>query len=158
MKKRDLMKVWGAMKGAKFGKMSDDAKMKFVMMVGKLTLVVDDYEKFRNVTLEECKKDYPHFDELQERAQLFEEWNNRSDEDKKQGTPPEMTRQEYVDFVKTVLKYNKSCEAVLDKELDTDVDVTYDRVTQSEFRTFMNSNDFSGGDAWGLSVVMCDLE
>lgn len=157
MKKQDLINVWGALKGAKFGKMPEKAKMKYILMVGKLSPVVKEFDEFRETTLKKLKEDYPDFDKLREQAQAYEEWISRSDEERQQGTPPEMTRQQYLDVVKTILNYNKAANELLKKELEKKLTASYERLTRSEFGCFINSNDFTGQQAYELSVVMCDM-
>ena len=67
MKKNELLSIWAPIKGAKFGKLSGEAKVKYVQMFAKLSPVVKDFESYRDTISEKLMSEHDGFkDKLQE--------------------------------------------------------------------------------------------
>lgn len=152
MKKRDLLKIWEVVKNGKFSKVSGEGKIKYIKILAKLSPIVKDFEAYRETITEKLMSEHENFKENLQEAQNYEAYMKDNTLEK-----PKMTEQEYKEFVKVVLKYNKDVDAALKEEAEKEVDVKYDKLTPTEFGCFCDSNDFTGEQALALSEVMCDM-
>ena len=153
MKNVDVTKVWATIKGSKFGKMPGDGKIKFVNIIAKLAPVMDAYDKYRETIVTKLQEEHDGFAEKMEVAQAYERWKQNGD-----GEQPKMTEQEYQDFVREVMEYNKVVNKALEDKGNEEVDVKIDKLTSTEFGCFLDSNDFIGEVALALRNIMCDFE
>ena len=153
MKKNELLNIWATIKGAKFGKLSGDAKVKYVKMIAKLSPVVKEFETYRETIAEKLMSEHENFKENLQDAQVYEAYQQDNTKDK-----PKMTEKQYKEFTKVVEKYNKDFFAAIKEEMDKEVDVKYDKLTPTEFGCFCDSNDFTGEQALMLAEVMCEME
>lgn len=152
MKKGDLISIWQLVKDSKFGKMSSEGKTKYVKMLAKLSPVVKEFETYRETIAEKLMSEHENFKENLQDAQVYGAYQQDNTKDK-----PKMTDKQYKEFTKVVEKYNKDFFAAIKEEMDKEVDVKYDKLTPTEFGCFCDSNDFTGEQAYELSVVMCDM-
>lgn len=151
MKKKDLLNVWSSIRDGKFNKMSGEAKIKFVKLLAKLSPVVKAYEEYQKTIVEKLKEEYPDFDSRLEKARAYEEYMaNKSDKQ------PEITEAEYKDIVKDVQSFNKAVTDALNEEAEKDVDVTFDKLTSTEYGCFIDSNDFTGQQALDLMEIIAE--
>lgn len=153
MKKEDLLKVWELIKIGKFGKVSGDGKIKYIKMLAKLSPIVKDYEIYRDTITEKLMSEHENFRENFQEAQAYEAYQKDNTLEK-----PKMSKKEYEAFVQVVAKYNQDVAAALKEEAEKEVDVKYDKLTPTEFGCFCDSNDFTGEQALGLSVVMSSVD
>lgn len=154
MKKIELLNVWPLIRDGKFGKISGDGKIKFVKILAKLSPVMKDYESYRETSVNKLKEEYPDFDADMAKAQAYERYYNDKNGE---AAEPEMTAKEYQEFVKKMVELNKAIEEVLKEEADKEVDVTFDKLTATEFGCFCDSNDFTGDQALQLMNIICEL-
>lgn len=152
MKKKDLLNVWSSIRDGKFGKMSGEAKIKFVKLLAKLSPVVKAYEEYQKTIVEKLKEEYQDFDARLEKARAYEEFMA-----KKSDKQPDITDTEYKEIVKDVQAFNKAVADALNEEADKEVDVTFDKLTSTEYGCFIDSNDFTGSQALQLMEIICDL-
>lgn len=153
MKKKYLIKVWPLMKDAKFGKMSNTGKGKFIRMIATLSLVVKDYESYREAASDKLMSGHKDFKDKLSAAQQYEAYKRGWSSLK-----PEMTDDEYKEFMIVYEEYNKNLGSALQPENDKDVKVKYEKLNTVEFINFCDSNDFTGEQALDLSVVMSSVD
>lgn len=149
MKKIDLINVWNLLNGAKFGKMTDSKeKIKFVRILCVLKPEYDAFTSFRDTAVNKLTEEHPDFNERLQKAQDYE----KAVKDNAAELP--MTEQEYKDFVKEVTEFNKAVENTVKEELDKELDVKYDRLSEDGFAGLCDSNDFTGEQAIMLMGVL----
>ena len=151
MKKKDLLNAWSSIRDGKFNKMSGGAKIKFVKLLAKLSPVVKAYEEYQKTIVEKLKEEYKDFDQRLEKARAYEEFMA-----KKSDKQPEITEAEYKDIVKDVQSFNKAVADALNEEAEKDVDVTFDKLTSTEYGCFIDSNDFTGQQALDLMEIIAE--
>lgn len=148
MKKIDLMNVWNLLNGAKFGKMESKEKIKFVRILCVLKPEADAFTAFRETAVNKLTEEHPDFNERLQKAQDYEKAV------KEKATELPMTEQEYKDFVKEVTEFNKAVDSTIKEELEKEVDVKYDRLSDEGFAGLCDSNDFTGEQAIMLMGVL----
>ena len=151
MKKNELLSIWATIKGAKFGKLSGEAKVKYVQMFAKLSPVVKDFESYRDTISEKLMSEHDGFQDHLQEAQKYEAWMKDNTLEK-----PKMTEEEYKDFIQVVIEYNKSVAAALNEEAEKEVEVKFDKLTTTEYGCFIDSNDFTTEQAAEIMRLLCD--
>lgn len=153
MRRVELLKVWNLMKEGRFGKLSGDAKIKYVKMLAVLSPVVKDFESYRDTISEKLMSEYENFKENLTEAQAYEAYQKDDSLEK-----PKMTDAEYKSFLKEIQEYNKAFADAVNEEANKELDVKYDKLTSTEFGCFCDSNDFTGEQALMLADIMCEMD
>ena len=137
MKKNELLSIWATIKGAKFGKLSGEAKVKYVQMFAKLSPVVKDFETYRDTISEKLMSEHEGFQDKLQEAQKYEAYQKDNTQEK-----PKMTEEEYKDL--------------LNEEAEKEVDVKFDKLTTTEYGCFIDSNDFTTEQAAEIMRLLCE--
>lgn len=146
----DASNVYNVIANAKYGKLSDEEKIK----VWKITRLLKPIAtKLQEDGEDAAKKLKPEgdFDERLQKAQDFE--NRMRAGQSVEGT---MTAQEHEAFVKEFREYQKLVGEAAKEFEDTEVKVVFEKLSEESFCKLMESNDWNFGQATIVGEFICD--
>ena len=128
-----IVSAYNLINKAKLTKLEDSEKFILIKIARQLKKTSVDFEDFLNDAQEKLKPD--NFDEIADKMQM-----------KKELTADESA---------TVTKYNKDVSDCLKDELDKEVELTFEPVSDEMFGRFIASNDFSVSEMLTIADVIC---
>lgn len=117
---------------AKLSKMEDAEKFAFIKSVREMKKVNADFEDFLRLTQEKLRPD--NFEEISSKMQS--------------GTELSASETAIVD------KYNRDVSECIKEELDKEIELTYERMSEDAFGRFVASNDFSVSEIIAIEDVI----
>ena len=124
MKKQDVMVGYQLINGAKLTKLEDEAKFKVIKVCKQMKPIVEDIQEFVKDAREKLKG------ENHEAMEALERKENKTDEE-----------------LKTLNEYSQEYTGKVDKcvydELNTEVELGYDKLTEDEVKKLVSSNDWN---------------
>lgn len=135
MKKLDVLNVYKLINDAKFTKMSSDESFKLLKFLRVVKPIVTEYNDYNKTVAEKYKLDYENFDEQLEKGKQYEV--------DKTG----VTEEEYYAIVKNVTEYNEKVNNALKEDIEKDVELSFEKLSESGFKEFLGSNEFKVSEA-----------
>jgi len=149
LKASKVQEVYNVLKGAKYGKMADQDKVKVFKAVCKMKSVANDIDGQMKDAAESMKPE--GFDEAVVR---FNETQDRQRAGQKDNLP--MTPEEAVDFVyKTLNPYNKLIADATKEAGDKEVELEFEPLSEDGLMKLMDSNDWTFEHAALIGDVIC---
>lgn len=130
MRTKDVVSVFANLNTAKLTKMEDNAKFKVIKALRLIKKVNAEHDDFLKDAQEKLKGD--EFDEMKDKAQKWQE----------EGEKTTITMEERLKINKFFTSYNERISKIMKDEEEKDVDLTYEKLTEDEFKTLVSSNDF----------------
>lgn len=127
-----IVSAYRIINNAKLGKMEDTEKFAIIKAARQLKKVGTDFDEFLNLAQEKLKP--AGFDKIAEKVQM------------KQELSPEESG--------TLEKYNQSINKCVKDELDREIELTFDPLSEEAVNHFIASNDFSVNEIIAVSDVL----
>jgi len=152
VKTSEILSVYNIISNAKYGKMSDDDKVKTWKIARKLKPVAVKFEDDSKDAAEKMKpaKD---FDERLQKAQEYERAKQQGKE-----TAEIMRDADYENFIKDFKEYQKLVDKAIREFADKEVEVEFDAVSEEAFGKMMASNEWNVSQAMVLGEFVCEQE
>jgi len=137
VKKETIMEVFAILNTAKYGRMSDEDKVRLWKITRTLKPVAlqvqEDYNDAR-----QRMKPTDDFDKRMKDAQQYER-------DTTNGKPTAITRQEYDAFIVELRQYQEMVHKTAGEVGNEEVDIEFDPISEEAFEKLMASNDWTAG-------------
>lgn len=124
-----IVDLYEVLSGAKLTKMDDADKFLVIKALRVLKPIADSFEAYKRDASERLKPE--DFDSIVEKAQ---KWN-------------ELTEEERASINKSLIAYNNSVNKCIADELAAEVEVEYQKLSESAFEKLMASNDWEASKA-----------
>ena len=156
MKKRTLktekvLAAYTVLGSAKYGKLSDDDKIKVFKICIALKPTATKYDEASKEAEMKLKPD--GYDERLEKAREYDRVRRDKDADASQLA---MGPEEFNDFMREVNHYQDLVAKALDDEKNKEVEVEFDPIGEDALLKLMNSNDWTMAAAMAVSEVAMD--
>ena len=137
---------------AKYGKLSDEDKVKVWKIARALKPIATKFDEDSNDASEKFKEDIENFDERLGKAQQYEVEIRKPDFDA-QKLP--MGAAEYAAFIDEFKKYQKLVSDAMAEFAQADTDVDFEPIDEDAFGKLMASNDWNVAQAMALGEIIC---
>jgi len=150
VKTSEILKVYNVIGSAKYGKMSDDDKVKVWKIARKLKPVATKFDEDAKDAAEKMKP-AEDFDEKLQKAQEYERLRQKGEP-----TIDIMTTPEYEKFLSTFKDYQKLVDKAVQEFADKEVKVDFDPINEEAFGKLMASNDWTMEQVATLGDFICE--
>lgn len=151
VKTSEILSVYQLISNAKYGKMSDEDKIKAWKLARKLKPVATKFDDDSKDAAEKFKDDFKDFDERLQKAQEYERLRNE-----KQPTIDVMTTADYDAFITDFKKYQELTKKAVEEFADKEVEVDFDMLSEGAFGKLIASNDWTVGQVTLLGEFVCE--
>jgi len=135
-----VLTAYRVLSTAKYGKMSDEDKVKVWKIARAMKPVATQFEDDSKDAAEKFKEGYKDFDERLQKAQEYE--RKLKDQNLDASTLP-IGPAEYDQFLKEFKAYNKNIEKALEGFAKKEVTLEYDPISEDAFGKLMASNEWT---------------
>ena len=150
VKTSEILKVYNVIGSAKYGKMSDEDKVKVWKIARKLKPVATKFDEDAKDAAEKMKP-AEDFDEKLQKAQEYERLRQKGEP-----TIDIMTTPEYEKFLSTFKDYQKLVDKAVQEFADKEVKVDFDPINEEAFGKLMASNDWTMEQVATLGDFICE--
>lgn len=150
VKTSEILSVYQIIGSAKYGKMSNDDKIKTWKIARKLKPVATKFDEDTKDAAEKMKP-YEDFDQKLEKAQEYERLTQ-----KKEPTIDVMTKAEYDTFIKDFEAYKKMIDKAVKEFAEKVVKVEFEPLSEEAFTKMIESNDWTIGQVTVLGDFICE--
>ena len=150
VKTSEILSVYQIIGSAKYGKMSNDDKIKTWKIARKLKPIATKFDEDTKDAAEKMKP-YEDFDQKLEKAQEFERLTQ-----KKEPTIDVMTKAEYDTFIKDFEAYKKMIDKAVKEFAEKVVKVEFEPLSEEAFTKMIESNDWTIGQVTVLGDFICE--
>lgn len=150
VKTSEILSVYQIIGKAKYGKMSDDDKVKVWKIARKLKPVATKFEDDTKDASDKMKP-YEDFDQNLQKAQEYERLNN----DKKP-TIDVMSTADYDKFIEDFKEYQKLVNNAVKEFADKEVEIEFDAISEEAFGKLITSNEWTFGQVTLLGDFICE--
>ena len=151
VKTSEILSVYQIVGNAKYGKMSDEDKIKVWKIARLLKPVAMKFEDDRKDAFENLKPEDCDFDGRLAKAQEYERLVKA-----KQPTIDVMTTAEYDAFIEVFKDYNKLVGEALKELADKEVELDFEPLSEDAFGKLMASNEWSVAQAMEAGDFICN--
>jgi len=137
VKTSEILRVYNVIGSAKYGKLSDDEKVKVWKIARKLKPIATKFDDASKDAAEKMKPS-EDFDDMVAKAQEYERLRQ-----KKEPTIDIMTKYEYDKFCDSFNGYRKLVDKAVKEFADKEVKVDFEPVSEETFGKLMASNDWT---------------
>ena len=150
VKTSEILAVYNIISSAKYGKLSDEDKVKVWKITRKLKPIATKFDEDSKDAAEKLKPTEDFSDRL-EKAQEYERLRSE-----KQPTIDVMTTADYDKFVEELKKYNKLVGDAVKEFADKEVELEFNAVSEEAFGKLMASNEWTMGQVSVLGDFICE--
>lgn len=150
VKTSEILSIYQIIGSAKYGKMSNDDKIKTWKIARKLKPIATKFDEDTKDAAEKMKP-YKDFDQKLEKAQEFERLTQ-----KKEPTIDVMTKAEYDTFIKDFEAYKKMIDKAVKEFAEKVVKVEFEPLSEEAFTKMIESNDWTIGQVTVLGDFICE--
>ena len=150
VKTSEVLSVYQIISSAKYGKMSNDDKIKAWKIARKLKPIATKFEDDTKDAAEKMKP-YKDFDQKLENAQEYERLIQ-----KKEPTIDVMTKADYDAFIKDFEAYKKTIDKAVKEFAEKAVKVEFESLSEEAFTKMIESNDWTVGQVTVLGDFICE--
>lgn len=150
VKTSEILSVYQIIGNAKYGKMSDDDKVKVWKITRKLKPVATKFEDDTKDAADKMKP-YEDFDQKLQKAQEYERLKN----DKKP-TIDVMSTADYDKFIADFKQYKNIVDKAIKEFADKEVEIEFDAISEEAFGKLITSNDWTFGQVTLLGEFVCE--
>lgn len=137
VKKETIMEVFAILNTAKYGRMSDDDKVRLWKITRTLKPVALNVQEDYNDARQRMKPT-DDFDKRLKDAQQYER-------DTANGKPTAITKQEYDAFIVELLQYQEMVHKTAGEVGNEEVEIEFEPISEEAFEKLMASNDWTAG-------------
>lgn len=149
-KTSEILAVYNIIASAKYGKLSDEDKVKVWKITRKLKPIATKFDEDSKDAAEKMKPTEDFNDRL-EKAQEYERLRNE-----KQPTIDVMSTADYDKFVEELKKYNKLVSDAVKEFADKEVELEFNAISEDSFGKLMASNEWIMGQVSILGDFICE--
>lgn len=150
VKTSEILAVYNIISSAKYGKLSDEDKVKVWKITRKLKPIATKFDDDSKDAAEKMKPT-EDFSERLEKAQEYERLRSE-----KQPTIDIMTTADYKKFVEELKKYNKLVGDAVKEFADKEVELEFCAINEEAFGKLMASNEWTMGQVSVLGDFICE--
>lgn len=150
VKTSEILSVYQIIGNAKYGKMSDDDKVKVWKIARKLKPVATKFEDDTKDAADKMKP-YEDFDQKLQKAQEYERLKN----DKKP-TIDVMSTADYDNFIADFKQYKNIVDKAIKEFADKEVEIEFDAISEEAFGKLITSNEWTFGQVTLLGEFVCE--
>ena len=150
VKTSEILSVYQIIGNAKYGKMSNEDKIKAWKIARKLMPIATKFDEDTKDAAEKMKP-YEDFDQKLEKAQEYERLTQ-----KKEPTIDVMTKAEYDTFIKEFEAYKKMIDKAVKEFAEKAVNVEFEPLSEDAFTKMIESNDWTIGQVTVLGDFVCE--
>lgn len=150
VKTSEILKVYNIIGSAKYGKMTDEDKIKVWKIARKLKPVATKFEEDSKDAAEKMKPS-EDFDEKLQKAQEYERLRAKGEP-----TIDIMTTADYDAFIVMFKDYQKVVNKAISEFADKEVEVNFDKISEEAFGKLMASNDWTMEQVATLGEFICE--
>lgn len=150
VKTSEILSVYQIIGNAKYGKMSDDDKVKVWKIARKLKPVANKFEDDTKDAADKMKP-YEDFDQKLQKAQEYERLKN----DKKP-TIDVMSTADYDKFIADFKQYKNTVDKAVKEFADKEVEIEFDAISEEAFGKLITSNEWTFGQVTLLGDFICE--
>ena len=144
IKTEKVLAAYRVLSTAKYGKMSDDDKIKVWKIARAMKPVAT---KFEDDSKDAAEKLRP-YEEFQDDLQNAQEYET------KKGIDCKMTIEDYQKFMAAFKAYNKNVEKALKEFADVEVKLTFDSISEEAFGKLMASNEWTMDQVTTIDMII----
>ena len=145
----NVLAAYRLLGSAKYGKLADDDKIKVLKICIALKPIATKYDEDSKDVAEKLKPSEDYDDRLAE-AQEYERVSRDKDADASQ---LKMGPSEFNEFVKEMNHYQDLISKALKDEMEKEVEVEFEPITEDALLKLMNSNDWTMAEVMAVSEV-----
>ena len=145
----NVLAAYRLLGSAKYGKLADDDKIKVLKICIALKPIATKYDEDSKDVAEKLKPSEDYDDRLAE-AQEYERVSRDKDADASQ---LKMGAAEFNEFIKTMNHYQDLIGKALKDEMEKDVEVEFEPITEDALLKLMNSNEWTMAEVMAVSEV-----
>lgn len=145
-----IIAVYSILANAKYGKMSDDAKIKMWKIMRKLKPIAQQFEEDSKDCADKMKPTEDFFDRLRK----WQEYNRLHQDGKP--TIDIMTTAEHDAFTDEYNKYNQLVGKAMKESSEREVSVDFDPIDDDALLALMESNDWTLGQVAVAADFICE--
>ena len=150
VKTSEILSVYQIIGNAKYGKMSDDDKVKVWKIARKLKPVATKFEDDTKDAADKMKP-YEDFDQKLQKAQEYERLKN----DKKP-TIDVMSTADYDKFIADFKQYKNIVDKAIKEFADKEIEIEFDAISEEAFGKLITSNEWTFGQVTLLGEFVCE--
>lgn len=150
VKTSEILSVYQIIGSAKYGKMSNEDKIKAWKIARKLKPIATKFDEDTKDAAEKMKP-YEDFDQKLEKAQEYERLTQ-----KKEPTIDVMTKAEYDTFIKEFEAYKKMIDKAVKEFAEKAVKIEFEPLSEEAFTKLIESNDWTIGQVTVLGDFICE--
>lgn len=150
VKTSEILSVYQIIGNAKYGKMSDDDKVKVWKITRKLKPVATKFDDDTKDAADKMKP-YEDFDQKLQKAQEYE----RLKSDKKP-TIDVMSTADYDKFIADFKQYKNIVDKAIKEFADKEVEIEFDAISEEAFSKLITSNEWTFGQVTLLGDFICE--
>lgn len=143
MKTSTIIEVYKALKEAKLTKMESKEKFQVIKIMREIKPTAEEWDSFISTVDEKLKGE--NHDEM---AEKIKQWQ-------KEGENTTLTLDERKEVNEYIAKYNAERNELVNAEMEKEVEVKYERISQEAFERLVDSNDLSVGVMEMLYGELC---
>lgn len=149
LKTENVLAAYRVLGGAKYGKLSDEDKIKVFKICIALKPIATKYDEDSKDAAEKLKPS-EDYDERLADAQEYERVSRDKNADASQ---LKMGAAEFNEFIKTMNHYQDLISKALKDEMEKDVEVEFEPIGEDALLKLMNSNDWTVAQAMAVGEV-----
>lgn len=150
IKTEKVLAAYRVLSAAKYGKLSDDDKIKVFKICVALKPIATKSEEDSKDAAEKLKPS----EDYDQKLQQAQEYERVSRDPKADASKLEMGPAEYNDFIREMQKYQQLVAKALKDELDKEVTIEIEKISQEAFVKLMNSNDWTFAQVEAVGEVV----
>jgi hypothetical protein len=150
VKTSEILSVYQIIGNAKYGKMSDDDKVKVWKIARKLKPIATKFEDDTKDAADKMKP-YEDFDQKLQKAQEYERLKN----DKKP-TIDVMSTADYDNFIADFKQYKNIVDKAIKEFADKEVEIEFDAISEEAFGKLITSNEWTFGQVTLVGDFICE--
>ena len=149
LKTENVLAAYRVLGGAKYAKLSDEDKIKVFKICIALKPIATKYDEDSKDAAEKLKP----FDDYDEKLAEAQEYDRVSRDKNADTSQLKMGPAEFNEFVKEMNHYQDLISKALKDEMEKEVEVEFEPITEDALLKLMNSNDWTIAGAMAVSEV-----
>ena len=150
VKTKEILNVYQHLGQAKYGKLSDEDKIKVWKIARKLKPIAQKFEEDSR----DCAEKMKPTDDFTERLQKAQEYERLKQQN--EPTIDVMTTAEYDAFIAEFRSYQKLVDKAIKEMADVEVDVCFEPISEESFGQLMASNEWTMAQAATIGDFICE--
>lgn len=145
----NVLAAYRLLGSAKYGKLADDDKIKVLKICIALKPIATKYDEDSKDVAEKLKP----FDDYDEKLAEAQEYDRVSRDKNADTSQLKMGAAEFNEFIKTMNHYQELIDKALKAEMEKEVEVEFEPISEDALLKLMNSNDWTVAQAMAVGEV-----